>query len=80
MDIKKLLKQYGFQRAVIGNHRDHGHQLWESPNFLLKDYGPRRQKGLSRYLLEPKNLPADSLITGYASQSLLYLLENNCDS
>jgi hypothetical protein len=80
MDNQTILKRYGFQRAVIGNHRDHGHQLWESPNFLLKDYGSCRQKRLCRYLLEPKNLPTDSAVTGYASQSLSHLLKNNCDS
>jgi hypothetical protein len=80
MDNQTILKQYGFQRAVICNHRDHGHQLWDNFYFLLKDYGSRRQRGLSRYLLEPKNLPADSAVTGYASQSLPDLLKNNCDS
>jgi len=80
MDNKTILKQYGFQRAVIGNHRDHGHQLWESPKFTLKDYGPRRPRELPRYLLEPKSLPADSWVTGYASPSLLALLKNNCES
>ena len=79
MDNKTILKQYGFQRAVLpGNHRG-GYQLWESPKFLLKDYGPRRPRELSRYLLEPKNLPADSWVTGYASQSLVALLTNNCE-
>ena len=80
MDNKKILKQYGFERVVITDYCDYGHQLWESRGFLLKDYGPRRPRELSRYLLEPKNLPANMAIRGWVSQSLPVLLKNNCGS
>ena len=78
MDNKKILKQYGFERVVRTDYRDYEHQLWESREFLLKAYGPHRPRELSRYLLEPKNLPAEEAGRGWVSQSLPVLLKNNC--